>query len=85
MSINVNPPEPGQPPGNEVDELVASLRPRLDGVAPADDIERLVRETYAAMSPVRVTTYMPILVERRIKDQLRPTPDLDLREGRVRA
>lgn len=69
----------------EVDDLVAALLPRLDGVGSPDDIERLVREAYAELGQVRVTTYVPILVERRIRQQLRPTPVMDLREARVTA
>jgi hypothetical protein len=102
MSVDVRRPEssgafspassqlPAVPPATlEVDELVATLRPRLEGVAVSSEVERLVRTAYAELGPVTVTTYLPILIERRIRQQLRSTdaavPPVDLREARVTA
>jgi hypothetical protein len=72
----------------EVDELVAALRPRLvDAVGPAD-VDRLVREARASLGPVRVTTYLPILIERQVRQRVRTAqtdPVIDVREARVTA
>ena len=70
----------------EVDDLVAILRPRLAGVVPEGDAARLVREAYAELEPVRVTTYLHILIERRVRQRVRDESTLvDLREVRVTA
>jgi hypothetical protein len=72
----------------EVDELVAALRPRLvDAVGPGD-VDRLVREARASLGPVRVTTYLPILIERQVRQRVRTAqtgPVIDVREARVTA
>jgi hypothetical protein len=52
-----------------VDQLVSSLRPRLPGVAP-EGLPGLVRTALDALGEVRVTTYLPILVERRVRADL---------------
>jgi hypothetical protein len=58
-------------PEAELDQLVAALRPRLvDAVGPAE-VDRLVREARAEFGQVRVTTYLPILVERRVLARMR--------------
>jgi hypothetical protein len=53
--------------------VVASLRPRLADVVPEQDVERVVHDALVALGPVRVTTYLPILVERRVRQALRAT------------
>ncbi|MGZ4616113.1 MAG: three-helix bundle dimerization domain-containing protein [Actinomycetes bacterium] len=60
----------------EVDDLVAVLRPRLAGVVPEGDAARLVREAYAELGPVRVTTYLHILIERRVRQRVRDASSL---------
>ena len=70
----------------EVDELVASLRPRLADAVGHEQVDRLVREARAALGPVRVTTYLPILVERRVRQLARSAQAIDVidvRETRV--
>jgi hypothetical protein len=67
----------------EVDDLVAALRPRLvDEVGPAE-VDRLVREARADLGEVRVTTYLPILVERRVRARVRMGQTIELPEARV--
>jgi hypothetical protein len=87
MSVDVRGPvSRPEPAALEVEDLVAAVRPRLADLAPAADIEQMVRESYAELGPVRVTAYLPILIERRIKQRLRDTPaSLDLRDVRVTA
>jgi hypothetical protein len=71
----------------EVDELVAALRPRLADEVGLAEVDRLVREARADLGPVRVTTYLPILVERRVRQRVRAAQSigaLDLREAPVR-
>jgi hypothetical protein len=75
----------------EVDELIASLRPRLVGTVGDAEVDRLIREAVADLGPVRVTTYLPILIERSVRQRVRTAPDvttvteIDLRVGSVTA
>jgi hypothetical protein len=50
-----------------VADLVTSLRPRLTSV-PEEGLLELVRTALNELGEVRVTTYLPILVERRLRD-----------------
>jgi hypothetical protein len=50
-----------------VQELTASLRPRLVPAAPAVELEHLVRSTLDELAPVHVTSYLGVLVERRLR------------------
>ena len=58
----------------EVDELIASLRPRLADTVGDAQVDRLVREALADLGAVRVTTYLPILIERRVRQRVRMAP-----------
>jgi hypothetical protein len=58
-------------PEAEVDELVATLRPRLSDLVDLTEADRLVREARAELGPVRVTTYLPILIERTVRQRVR--------------
>ncbi len=75
----------------EVDELIASLRPRLADTVGDAHVDRLVREALADLGAVRVTTYLPILIERRVRQRVRTAPtvpavnDIDVRADRVTA
>jgi hypothetical protein len=72
----------------EVDELVAALRPRLVDTVGLADVDRLVREARASLGPVRVTTYLPILIERKVRQRVRMAQTgavIDVREARVTA
>jgi hypothetical protein len=72
----------------EVDDLVAALRPRLVDAVGLADVDRLVREARASLGPVRVTTYLPILIERQVRQRVRTAQAaalIDVREARVTA
>jgi hypothetical protein len=72
----------------EVDDLVAALRPRLADAVGPHEVDRLVREARANLGVVRVTTYLPILIERRVRQQVRRARaegQIDVREARVTA
>jgi hypothetical protein len=75
----------------EVEELVASLRPRLADTVGAAEVDRLIREAVADLGAVRVTTYLPILIERSVRQRVRTAAtvpaveDIDLRAASVTA
>jgi hypothetical protein len=59
-------------------EIVESVRPRLSDLS-ADDVERLIEEALDELTPASVTTFLPILVERRVRDRVqhrRPATEL---------
>jgi hypothetical protein len=89
MTIDVRPQAPAAESADaEVDELVASLRPRLADAVGHAEVDRLVREARADLGVVRVTTYLPILVERLVRQRVRTelaAPVVDVREARVTA
>jgi hypothetical protein len=89
MTIDVRPQAPAAESADaEVDELVASLRPRLADAVGHAEVDRLVREARADLGVVRVTTYLPILVERRVRQRVRTehaSGAIDVREARVTA
>ena len=51
-------------------EVVDALQPRLQDVAP-ESLRGLVASALGELGEVRVTTYLPIIVERRVREQLR--------------
>lgn len=51
-------------------EVVDSVRPRLAGLAADRDIEALINSALDELTPANVTTYLPILVERRVREHL---------------
>ena len=53
-------------------EVTDALQPRLQDVAP-DALRGLVATALGELGEVRVTTYLPILVERDVREQLRRT------------
>jgi hypothetical protein len=55
-------------------EVVASVRPRLTDVENGADVDRLIDEALDALTPANVSTYLPILVERRVREQLEHRP-----------
>jgi hypothetical protein len=58
-------------------EIVESVRPRLSDLS-ADDVERLIEEAFDELTPANVTTYLPILIERRVRDRVQHrTPPTD--------
>ena len=68
-----------------IDELLETLRPRLADLAAQADVDALVRMAYSELGPVRVTTYLPIIVERRVRQLVAPARVVDVRENRVTA
>jgi hypothetical protein len=40
----------------------------------ADDVERLIEEALDELTPASVTTFLPILVERRVRDRVQHRP-----------
>jgi hypothetical protein len=53
-----------------VDELTTTVEKRLGEMAVGRDVAGMVRAALEEMSPVTVRTYLPVLVERRIRSQL---------------
>lgn len=58
------------PDDETVRELVESLRPRLAPAVAEEDIPEAVRTALDELGPVRVTNYLGILVERRVRERL---------------
>jgi hypothetical protein len=83
MTIDVPQASTAESEAAEVDELVATLRPRLADTVGLAEVDRLVREARADLGQVRVTTYLPILIERRVRQQVRTAQVVDLREAPV--
>ena len=50
-------------------EIVESVRPRLTDLD-ADDVELLIEEAVDELTPANVLTYLPILVERRVRERV---------------
>ena len=51
-------------------EVVDALQPRLQEVAP-ESLRGMVASALGELGEVRVTTYLPIIVERRVREQIR--------------
>ena len=51
-------------------EVVDALQPRLQEVAP-DSLRGMVATALGELGEVRVTTYLPIIVERRVRERMR--------------
>lgn len=51
-------------------EVVESVRPRLADIQ-GEDVDRLIDDALDRLLPANVTTYLPILVERQVREQLR--------------
>jgi hypothetical protein len=51
-------------------EVVDALQPRLQEVSP-DSLKGMVASVLGELGEVRVTTYLPIIVERRVREQIR--------------
>ena len=57
-------------------DVVQALQPRLKDL-PEDSLRRMVQSALDGMGDVRVTTYLPILVERKVRDDLRHGPPVE--------
>lgn len=83
-----SPAATGESADADVDALVASLAPRLADAVGLPEVDQLVRAARADLGAVRVTTYLPILVERRVRQLVRAAQAgevVDVREARVTA
>lgn len=56
-------------------EVAHSVRTRLDGVASRQDLDPLIDEALDEFTAATVTTYLPILVERVVRQRLHPHPE----------
>jgi hypothetical protein len=52
-------------------DLIEALRPRLADVVPEHEVAQRVHDAFRSLGAVRVTTYLPILVERRVRQSVR--------------
>ena len=57
-----------------VQELTESMHSRLAAATHAPELEVLVRSTLEELAPVHVTTYLGVLVERRLRGTGQVTP-----------
>jgi len=55
-------------------EVVDSVRPRLTDVSRGADVDALINSALDELTPATVTTYLPILVERRVRAELDRNP-----------
>jgi hypothetical protein len=62
---------PGVEPSTERLEVVESVRPRLSELGAPADVDRAIEQALDELTPANVTTYLPILVERKVREQLR--------------
>ena len=61
-------------PAAERLEVADSVRPRLIDLATGDqDIDRMIDLALDELTPANVTTYLPILVERNVRNRLHET------------
>jgi hypothetical protein len=61
---------PGLETSDERTEVTESVRPRLIDRAEDAVIDRLIAEALDELTPATVSTFLPILVERRVRDRL---------------
>jgi len=61
---------PGLETSDERLEVTESVRPRLMDVADGADVDRLIAEALDELTPATVSTFLPILVERRVRDRI---------------
>ena len=51
-------------------QILDSVRPRLTDLSSGADVEALLNTALDELTPATVTTYLPILVERRVRERL---------------
>ena len=61
---------PGLETTDERLEVIESVRPRLTHAADDAVVDRLIAEALDELTPATVSTFLPILVERRVRDRL---------------
>lgn len=55
-------------------EVVESVRPRLSDIADGRNIDDLIHTALDELTPANVTTFLPILVERKVRERLHHPP-----------
>lgn len=65
--VHTRAPLEGVNPDELVQELTDSLGPRLEALIPSAELEGMVRSALDELAPVHITTYLGILVERRLR------------------
>jgi hypothetical protein len=71
MTVDVRPEKPVVESGNDtLTDLLDTLRPRLQELSESS-LRELVSTALHDFGDVRVTTYLPILVERRVREEMR--------------
>ena len=58
------------PDAETVDELTVSVEQHLGSLVAGRDVAGMVRDALDDLTPVTVRTYLPVLVERRIRSQI---------------
>jgi hypothetical protein len=56
---------------DQVDKVAQRLSTEFSGSVPDPEVRRLVIEAYGEMSSARVTQFVPVLVDRRVRARLR--------------
>lgn len=56
---------------DQVDKVAQRLSDEFSGSVPDPEVRRLVIEIYGEMSSARVTQFVPVLVDRRVRARLR--------------
>ena len=79
MAVDTRPQVQVEEPRDLVVDVVQALQPRLADLS-EDSLRRMVETAIQELGEVRVTTYLPILVERRVREDLRSAqPDDEVR------
>lgn len=59
---------------DQVDKVAQRLSEEFSATVPDQVVRSLVTEVYGEMSNARVTQFVPVLVNRRVRDELRHRP-----------
>lgn len=62
------------PDPETIDELSESVQAHLGDLLTGRDVPLLVRTILDGMTPLTVRTYLPVLVERRLREELQASP-----------
>ncbi len=56
---------------DQVDKVTQRLTAEFSGKVPDPEVRRIVTEVYGEMSSARVTQFVPVLLDRGVRDRLR--------------
>jgi len=56
---------------DQVDKVAQRLSAEFSGRVPDPEVRKLVTEAYGSMSTAKVTQFVPVLVDRSVRNQLR--------------